>query len=112
MDDPAPPTELPEEVADALTSLSATQLRELIEYAQSRLRFLEGPISEFIEPADDEEILRVEDYGYYAVVVKRGGTGEGGESSTEPPHVYVVTIEPEQEGGRHLHWADLGRVIE
>ena len=111
MEDPAPPSELPEGVADVVESLSATQLRKLVEYAQTRLRFMEGPISDFIETGEDGEIVRMEDYGHYAVVVKRQ-KDEADSDSAEPPHLYVVTIEAEPEGGHYLHWADLGTVID
>lgn len=112
IEDPTPPDELPEQVVEAVTSLSSAQLRKLIEFAQSRLRITESSISELIEPKENEEIVRIKDYGYYCVVVKRKTGETDQEAASEPPHAYVVTIEPEREGGHHLHWEDIGRVVE
>lgn len=112
IEDPSPPSGLPEEVVEKVATLSTTQLRELIEFAESRLKYREAPLSERIEPREGEEIVRMKDYGHYAVVVKRNKEETDRGAPSEPPHVYVVTVEPEPEGGHHLHWEDIGRVNE
>lgn len=112
IDEPTPPPRLPDEVVEAIASLPAPQLRQLVEYAQSRLQFMEMSISDLIEPEEDEEIVRIEDYGYYTVVVKRQKDSEGDEESEKPPQIFVVTLEPEREGGHHLHWENIGRLVE
>ena len=111
VEEPTPPSNLPDEVVKAATSMSPLQLRQLIEFAQSRLQFTEMSISDLIEPQEDEEIVRMKDYGYYTVVIKRK-KATSDHNPAEPPHAYVVTLEPEPEGGHHIHWEDLGQVIE
>ena len=115
MDEPleesTPPSELPDEVIEAATSMAAPQLRQLIEFAQSRLQFMEMSISDLIKPHEDEDIVRMKDYGHYSLVLKRKKE-TGDHDTAEPPHAYVVTLEPEREGGHHLHWEDIEQIFE
>lgn len=111
VEEPTPPSGLPDEVVSATSSLPAPQLRQLIEFAQARLRFMERSVSDLIESSEDEEIVRIKDYGYYTLVVKRKKVTEN-RGSAEPPHAYVVTLEPERDGGHHLHWEDIGQIVE
>lgn len=109
---PEPHSDLPEELIAEIDELSVTELRPLAEYVQARIQYMESPISELIEPEDDEEILRVEDSLLYTIVVKRKKSDAGREDGPHEARVYVVTIEPDMEGGRHLHWNDIGPLAE
>lgn len=111
IDSPEPPSNLPEELVDEIDSLTAPELRQLLKYARSRIEFLETPVAELIEPGEDEEILRIDEYDLYTVVVKGEKCDEGCEACPHDPHVYLITIEPDLEGQRHLHWEDLGRMM-
>ena len=108
---PDPPATISEELIEEIDALTAPELRSVIKYARSRVDYLEAPISEFIEPDDDEEILRVENHDLYTTVVKGERCEEGCEDCPHDPHVYVVTIEHDIDGERHLHWEDLGRML-
>ena len=109
---PEPPATVPEALVEELDSLSARELRSVITYARSRVEYLETPIRDLIDPDDDEEILRIEDRDLYTVVVKGENCEEGCADCPHDPHVYVVTIEPDLDGERHLHWEDLGGMLD
>lgn len=112
MDEPLEPPERPDslskELLDIVEGLSPRNLQELLEFTRSRLQYLETPVSELVESQEDEEIVRVEDFDYYTVVLKRNIHDD----ESEAPHLYVVTREREPGGDHRLHWEDLGRVME
>lgn len=108
---PEPPSTISDELIEELDELTAPELRSVISYARDRVDYLDAQISEFVEQNDDEEIVRVEDHNLYTIVVKGETCEEGCEDCPHDPHVYVVTIEPELDGERHLHWEDLGRML-
>lgn len=105
---PDPPSRISDELIEALDALSAPELRSVLKYIRARVEYLEAPIAELVELDDDEEIVRIDEYDLYTVVVKGERCEEGCDDCPHDPHVYVVTIEPEQDGERHLHWEDLG----
>lgn len=109
---PDPPANVPKALIEELDSLTTRELHSVIKYARSRVEYLETPIPDLIDPEDDEEIIRVEQNELYTVVVKGENCEEGCEECPHDPHVYVVTIEPELGGGRHLHWEDIGRMMQ
>lgn len=111
IDTPEPPSNLPDGLVEEINALNPQELRSLVSYGQARLNHYETPISELIEPGEGEEIIRIEDRDLYTIVVKRLKSQD--ENGGDPePHVFIVTIEPDLEGGRHLHWEDIGRVFE
>ena len=112
IDAPEPPTNLSEELIKEIDSLSAQDLRTLVKYARYRIEYLETPIPDLIEPDDDEEIIRIEEYDIYTIVVKGEKCEESCEDCPHDPRVFVVTIEPEMDGERHLHWEDIGPMLE
>lgn len=101
------PTDVPEDVVDALEGLSDQELREVIHYAQQLLR--EHPsLTDAIESRAGEELVRVEDHGAYtiAVVERPDETGEA-----RGPFAYRVEWEPEFDGGDGKYeWHYLGKV--
>lgn len=109
---PEPPSSLSDDLVEAIDELTALELRSVIEYARARVDYLQAPISDLIEPADDEEIVRIDDQDIYTIVVKGEKCDEGCADCPHDPHVYVVTIEPGIDGGRHLHWEDLGGMLD
>ena len=111
IDAPEPPDDLPEELIDAVDDLSTDELVSLVSYARARVDYFETPIAELIEPEDDEEIVRIDEYDLYTVVVKGERCEAGCEECPHDPHVYVVTVEREVDGGRHLRWEDLGPML-
>lgn len=108
---PEPPSTISEELIEELDALTPPELRSVITYARARVNHLEAPISEFIEPDEEEEIIRIEDYDLYTVVVKGESCEEGCEDCPHDLHVYVVTIKRDLDGERHLHWEDLGGML-
>lgn len=108
---PEPPSNVSEELVDELDSLSAPELRSVLKYVRSRVEHLEAPISELVEAGPDEEIVRIDEYDFYTVVVKGQRCEDGCEDCPHDPHVYVVTIEPNLDDERHLHWEDLGGML-
>lgn len=111
IDAPEPPSNVPDELIEEIDALTAPELRSFLKYVRSRLEYLEAPIADFIEPGEDEEIVRIDEYDLYTVVVKGERCEEGCADCPHDPHVYVVTIEPDIDGERHLHWEDLGSVL-
>ena len=111
IDAPEPPSNVSDELIEDIDALTAPELRSFLKYVRSRLEYLEAPISDFIEAGENEEILRIEEYDLYTVVVKGERCEEGCEDCPHDPHVYVVTIEPDLDGERHLHWEDLGGML-
>ena len=105
--DPSPPEGVPEELIAVLRSSSDPQLREIIDYAQQRLRE-RPPITDAVESRHGEELVRVDDHGGYtvAIVERPDETGE-----PHGPDAYRVKWEPriDDEGGRY-RWHYLGRV--
>lgn len=111
IDAPDPPPRISDELIEDLDALTAPKLRSVLKYVRSRLEYLEAPIADLIDLDDDEEILRIDDYDLYTVVVKGERCEVGCDDCPHDPHVYVVTIEPDRDGERHLHWEDLGGML-
>lgn len=111
IDPPEPPTALPEHLTEAVEDLTPRELRSLVEFTRARLEHLEKPIPELIEVGEDEEIVSVDDYDVYTVVVKGQRCAEGCDECPHNPRAYVVTIEHDAEGERRLHWEDIGRTL-
>lgn len=109
---PDPPADLPSPVVEEVERLRPEKLRSLIEYARDRLDYLEAPTTEFIEPAEGEEIVRIDERDLYTIVVKRTVCEEGCEDCPHRPQAYVVTKDPDYDGGQHLHWVYIGDVLE
>ncbi|WP_083861961.1 hypothetical protein [Halogeometricum pallidum] len=103
---------LSEDLTTQLDGLTAQQLREVIEYAQWRLREMHQPVSRQIEAGPGEEILSVEDRPEYTKVVKREPCGDDCPDCPHGPYLYHVyeEIHPDRESS--LHWVFLGRLYE
>lgn len=112
LDEPDPPSDLPESVVRTVDGLKSGELRSLVEYARARIEYLETSIAEYIEPDEGEEILEVDERDLYTIVIKRQVDETGNEPVRHTPHAFVVTREPEPDGGYHLHWADIGTVAD
>lgn len=112
IDAPKPPSDLSEDATEVVDQLPPKELRSLIKYAGARLRHLETPISELVEAGEGEELVRVEDKDLYTVVVKGKQCAEGCQDCPHDPDVYIVTLEWEPDGSRHLHWRNIGKVVD
>ena len=112
IDAPEPPSGLSEDITEVVDQLPSKELRSLIKYAGARLRHLEKPISELIEAGEGEEIVRIEDRNLYTIVVKGKQCAKGCQNCPHDPQIYVVTLEWEPDGSRHLHWEHIGQVID
>ena len=102
-----PPENVPEELVAVIEDSTDSQLREIINYAQQLLR--EHPsITDAIESRPGEELVRIEDYGAYTIVVvdRPAETGEA-----RGPFAYRVRWEPHVDDGEGRYkWHYLGRV--
>lgn len=109
-DSPTPPEDLPSEMKDALEELSDGELRKAIVYAQELLNAHEER-SFPIEPAPEEDILRIAEKELYTEVVKKVPCKEGCEDCPHGPYLYHVTEETLPNGETELHWRFLGDVV-
>lgn len=107
---PAPPEELSSDTIEVLDELDEAQLRAVIDYARSRLRYVTPRVSDQIEPREGEEIVRIEERGGYIEVVKREPCAEGCEDCPHEPVLYHVRKERQPDGTTNLHWTYLGQV--
>jgi hypothetical protein len=108
MDEPAPPEDLPSDVAEALRPLDGHDLREAIVYAQELLRARREPLPS-VAPTENEEVVRVDERDGYLEVHKRhrGETGALGGR-----YVYHVTRERRPDGTVRHRWSLIGRAEE
>lgn len=107
-DAPAPPRDLPDEVATTLEELDIHDLRETIVYAQELLHARHEPTLQ-IEPRPGEEIVRMVDEESYTLVAKKQPCGAGCPDCPHGPYVYHVTPEEHPDGKTRLHWVCIGR---
>ncbi|MWG35850.1 hypothetical protein [Halomarina oriensis] len=108
MDEPAPPEDLPADAADALHALDGHDLREAIVYAQELLRARQEPFPS-VEPAGDEEVVRVDEHEGYLEVHKRH---RGADGRLGGRYVYHVASERHPDGSVRLRWSLIGRAEE
>jgi len=102
-----PPDDVPEAVTTALEGSSAYQLREIIHFAQQLLRD-HPPLTDAIESREGEELVRMEDYGAYTIVVVEH-PDETGEA--RGPFAYRVRWESDLDDGEgRYRWHYLGKV--
>lgn len=111
-DEPTPPNTVPDDVVDAIDQLSESDLRTVIDYAQERYEYLHPTVTEQIEAAPGEEILRVEERPEYTVVVKRQPCSQGCDDCPHGPYLYHVHEETHPDGSTALRWRYLGSVDE
>ena len=104
--------ELLEDLVARLDDLAAQDLREVVHYAQRRLRELHRPVSDQIEPGPGEEILSISERPEYTEVVKYEPCGEDCSECPHGPYLYHVYEELHPHGATSLHWVFLGRVFE
>lgn len=104
--------DLPDSLRARLDDLSEHHLREVVDYAQRRLRESHRPVSERIAAGPGEEIVTVEDRPEYTEVVKREPCGEHCSDCPHGPYLYHVYEEVHPDGRSSLHWVFLGRRYE
>ncbi|WP_157972416.1 hypothetical protein [Saliphagus sp. LR7] len=110
--EPAPPGALPATVIEMVNQLDDKELQTLIDYAQERYEYAHPSLSDQIEAASGEEIVRIEEYPEYTLVVKRQPCGKDCDECPHGPFLYHVQEEPRFEGGTRLRWRYLGEVNE
>lgn len=108
-DDPTLPDTVPSSFAETLDDLDDDQLRQTAEYVQS-LMSRSQPVSDEIEAAPGEEIVRITEHDTYTGVVKREPCAEGCEQCPHGPYLYTVRRERSPHGEDALHWTYVGRV--
>ena len=101
---PDPPEDLPTDVREALAAHATDPhiLQETVLYAQELLNVMHEETLP-IEPAEGEEIVRVEEKPEYFEVVKRF---EGNDDA----YLYHVQPEPHPDDRERLRWRLIGRV--
>lgn len=102
---------LSDELVMELKGLQEHELREVVHFAQGRIRELQAPVSDTIEPAPGEEILSVEERPECTEVIKSEPCGEGCSECPHGPYLYHVYEEVKPDGRTSLHWVFLGRVF-
>ncbi|WP_390277140.1 hypothetical protein [Halobellus rarus] len=102
-----PPEGIPQGVITALKDSSDNQLREIIHYAQQLLE--DHPsLTDAIESRLGEDLVRIEDYGEYTIVIveRPDETGEA-----RGPFAYRVKWESTVDGEEgQYRWHYLGKV--
>lgn len=106
--EPEPPSDLPADVADALSRLSNSELRAAIDFAQKRRRHLHPEVTDQIEPAPGEEIVRIVEQASYTLVSKRQPCAEGCAECPHGPYLYHVREVSRPDGDAKLHWSYIG----
>lgn len=106
--EPEPPGDLPTDVAEALSSLSKPELRAAIDFAQKRRRHLQPEVTDQIEPAPGEEIVRIEEQTSYTLVSKRQPCAGGCAECPHGPYLYHVRRVSRPEGDSKLQWSYIG----
>lgn len=109
---PEPPRGLSEDAVAIIDGMDEDGLRAVIEYAQERRRRVHTEITESIEAAPGEEIVRIEERPSYTEVIKKEPCGEDCAECPHGPYLYHVREGKQQNGGAGLHWTYLGPVIE
>lgn len=102
---------LPEDLVAELEGLQLHELREVVHYAQGRIRELQAPVSDQIEAAPGEEIHSTEERPEYTEVIKSEPCGDGCSNCPHGPYLYHVYEEVKPDGSASLHWVFLGRVF-
>ncbi|ELZ28029.1 hypothetical protein C474_16049 [Halogeometricum pallidum JCM 14848] len=102
---------LPPSLRDRIDELGLQELREVVHYAQDRIRTRHRPVSEQIEAAPGEEVLSVEEGPEYTEVVKREPCGENCPDCPHGPYLYHVYEETLPDGSDSLHWVFLGHLF-
>ena len=110
-DAPAPPANIPTDVAESVAELDDGQLRATAEYIQD---LLDGrqQLSAEIETQDDEEIVEITEHDGYTAIVKRQPCTTGCDDCPHGPYLYHVRRESDPRGDEdeELHWSYIGRV--
>jgi hypothetical protein len=101
----ATPPALPDGLASELAVLNHGELRAVVHYAQDLLSGRDVALAESIR--DDDRVLRVEDHGAYALVIRAEPT-DGHHEPTR--NLYQVTRERHPDDTERLHWTYLGRM--
>ena len=110
--EPTPPDALPATVVEMIGQLDDAELQALIDYAQEWYEYAHLSLSDQIEAASGEEIIRIEEYPEYTLVVKRQPCGMDCDDCPHGPFLYHVQEEPRLEGEPKLRWRYLGEVTE
>lgn len=106
--EPDPPDILPSDIADGLSRLDEEELRAAIDFAQKRRRHIHPDVTEQIEPAPGEEIVRIEEQSAYTLVSKRQPCAKSCSECPHGPFLYHVREVPRPDGETKLHWTYLG----
>lgn len=104
--------DLSENLIARLDGLTEQELREVVHYAQRRLREVHQPVSDRIEVGPGEELVSIEERPEYTEVIKREPCGEDCSDCPHGPHLYHVYEERYPDRSSSLHWVFLGRVFE
>lgn len=107
---PDAPSVLSPGLVEEIDELGEAELRAVIDYARRRQQHLHSTITEQIEPAPGEELVRVEEREGYTEVLKREPCGEDCPDCPHGPYLYHVHEEKRPDGERKLHWRYLGQV--
>lgn len=109
MPTPESPENIPSQVVTVLEESNDSQLRDIIHYAQQLLHD-HTSFTDAIEAREGEELVRMENYDTYTIVVveRPAETGEA-----RGPFAYRVQREPElgDEDGQY-RWHYLGKVVD
>lgn len=105
------PSDLPDDLADELSQLTASELRAVVSYAKSLLPGL-PTVEDLLEELPGEEIVEVEDENGYTKVVKRQPCVQGCAECPHGPYLYHVQVARSPEDGEQpsLHWEFIGYV--
>lgn len=105
------PDDLPDELAERVSRLDESELRELISYARSLLP-RPPTVDDLLEERPGEEIIDVESEDAYTRVVKTQPCAEGCEDCPHGPYLYHVRVKPSPADGESpsLRWDFLGPV--
>lgn len=103
---PTPPDNLPDALIQAIDSLGRSELKSALSYIERRIDALRTPI----EATAAGEVLKIEDYGAYALVRKHPPNSDGPGVDTDRVSLYHVWREPQMDGTESLHWTYLGDV--
>lgn len=93
---------LPDNLAERLDSLDVAALHAVIDYAEDRIGEERHPIAEDVRAEAGDVVVRIDDYGGYALVEKRTPDRDADVTS-----LYLVRHEREMDGEWSLDWSFL-----
>jgi len=107
---PTPPDDLPEMLIQRIDALELPELKSLLSYIERRIKALRTPIETEIKANTEGEIIKIENHGAYALVLKHPPDPDGSGVDTDITSLYHVRHESQPDGTESLHWAYLGDV--